>query len=111
MADHLLSSLTSGGGGVRSIQTGHINNQATSISTGEDLRYVDVTITAVTVANCVALFQGSIALSTGDAGFYTGTASQGIVTARMTSTTNLRLAFAAAAYGFMTGRWYVIEYS
>lgn len=93
---------------VKSIQTGYINTTASSGS-AEDEKYYDVTISAVTVANCFCEFVGSSASTTATTRNYEkGTDPyQSIPTIRLTSTTNLRITGKGAAIG---GRWTVTEY-
>lgn len=75
------------------IQTGYATGGVGG--SGEDSSYVDVTITAVAAtAKCIVLVNGD--------------ANGNVITARLTSTTNLRIS--APGYGGfgITARWYVI---
>jgi len=87
------------GSGMKSIQTGYVSESSPSTSTGEFARYVDVTISAVTVANCVVLTQAA------------GTASAyARITGELQDTTTLRVGINAAV-GNVVGRWTVLEYN
>lgn len=100
-----------GGGGlsVASYQTGYVNS-GTSTDSGEDTRYVDVTISAVDTTKCLIAVQGGGGNSEGvarlkasDSTFVTE------LTARLTSTTNLRISSGVATV--IVGRWQVLEYN
>jgi len=86
-------------GTVKSIQTGYLAPAAAAGGAGEDIYFRDVTITSVVVAKSIATFQAA----RDGAGVYL------IETARLTSTTNVRL---ASINGSSTvgGRWTVVEY-
>jgi hypothetical protein len=87
-------------GTVRSIQTGYKAADAAPLSsTGEDSRYYDITITAVTnTAKCLVFW-------------FPGNSNSGIsAMPRLTSTTNLRLASGAAGAMTVQGRWYVVAF-
>lgn len=94
LLDNLASLLT---GVVNSIQTGYAS-APTSSGSGEDTAYADVMVSAVTVAKAFPLILVADAQSTSK--FWT---------ARLTSTTNLRLSCTAAA-GLVRIRWYLIEF-
>jgi hypothetical protein len=106
------------GGGIKSVQTGYVSTSTISASTSEDENYVDVTITAVAdYQKCLCIFQGGMAGSTG--GVSDGqamakgdTSYSHEVTARLTSTTNLRLSstMVVNTNKYLAGRWYVVEY-
>ena len=91
-------------GGVKSIQEGFTSG-ATSTSTGEDIRYVDITISAVVVAKCVVEFIGGAGTSAAAA---LTPASNYICTARLTGTTTLRIA-TTNTVTTIAGRWRVVE--
>lgn len=93
-----------GAAGIKSIQE-NFASAAPSTSTGEDIRYIDVTISAVVVAKCVVEFIGGAGSNAGTA---LAPATNQICTSRLTSTTNLRIATTAAATN-ITGRWRVVE--
>jgi hypothetical protein len=89
------------------IQTGYVA-ASPSTSTGEDAYYTNVTITAVSaVADCVVLVHGP-GLAQVDGTVYLLVAP----TARLTSTTNLRISCPAVltASGTLKARWTVIDY-
>jgi hypothetical protein len=77
---------------IASIQTGYVSS-APSAGSGEDAYYKDTTITAVaSTAKCVVLFQDQV----------------GGCTARLTSTTNLRVSRLSNATVY--GRFVVVEF-
>jgi hypothetical protein len=80
--------------GIKSIQTGFFSTSSLSEGSGEDNRYVDTTISAVVVANCQC---------------YLGVNGH-VYTARLTSTTNVRVS-AWATPPQMVVRWWVIEHA
>ena len=97
----LLSPLTSGGipGTVKSIQTGYAADTIAAAGSGEDTNYRDITITAVgSTAKC------RIVWVVGEVG------AALICTARLTSTTNLRVSRNTTGGTMPAGRWTVIEY-
>lgn len=104
------------GGGIKSIQTGYLNNVKGSFGTPgtEDERFFDVTISAVNTSKAVPDFFGSASTSDISSGYYFLTTSQrtSTIRPRFTSTTNLRLSTFGTNQGGTPnylGRWYVIE--
>jgi hypothetical protein len=96
-------------GGLKSFQTGYFSTGSTVAGSGEDARYFDVTISSVVVAKSITGFQGSAPPYTPGSNYYYDSANaQGIVTSRVTSTTNIRIAN-AVNHQFMVGRWQVAE--
>lgn len=89
-------------GRVKSIQTGYFGGSALSSGAAEDTRYMDVSITAVDAAKSVALVNGI----SGGVNYGTGS---GLVTARLTSSTNVRLS-TPANVSFIYARWTVVEF-
>lgn len=98
---------------IASIQTGYVDVVSGSAgSPGEDYTYYNITISAVSATTkCLCFFQGSAANSAVvNPGFYYNSGGpQGIPTARLTSTTNLRLSSRSSLMEF-SGRWYVVEF-
>ena len=99
---------------IESIQEGYVAVASLTAGSGEDAHYTDVTISAVVIAKSVAVFEG---IAGNNAGYPTAyTISSGVFgrepTARLTSTTNLRIASAGGTTPptHMTGRWKVVEY-
>jgi len=94
------------GSGMKSIQTGYeaIDTGDWSISTGEDYRYNEITITAVVQANSVVLIQGGSVNTTTDV-------TTLLPTGHLTSTTNLRIAAQTEPSIKMHIRWTVVEYN
>lgn len=76
------------------IQTGFVGNIGT-VGTAEDEYYTDVAISSVVIAKSLVIIH------------QWGDASRPAVTARLTSTTNLRL---SASELYAGARWYVIEF-
>lgn len=87
---------------IQSIQTGYAPVTVGSSGSGEDTMYKDITITAVDTAKSVVLIQPSV-----DAG---DNYAPLITSARLTSTTNLRLSKGSGTSTYVSGRWTVIEY-
>lgn len=102
-----------GGSVIKSIQTGYVNNSSLTTGTGEDNKYVDVTVSAVTTAKVVVLpFQGGFGGTALAAAAKTLSSSVDtyIPTCRMTSTTNLRISTIGNP-SFLVGRWVIVEYN
>ncbi len=98
---------------IKSIQTGYINvlMAAMSSGSGEDTRYVDVTIAAVTISKSKVTFVGSAGNNGGEGKI--SNASSGVtmwVTARLINSTTLRLSVATTNLSGILGRWTVEEY-
>jgi hypothetical protein len=94
-------------GAVKSIQTGYASTNAASASNGEFERYIDATISAVTIAKCVVLIAG--------AGYNLDPAANGgmyvyPLYGSLTSTTNLRMGTPTDYAIYLRVRWTVIEY-
>lgn len=98
-----------GGSVIQSIQTGYVSG-ANTTGTGEDLRYIDVTISAVTIAKCVLEAVGGSASNEGNSFFRGGATAATELSPRLTSTTNLRLSSSSAGGANISGRWTVVEY-
>lgn len=81
--------------GVKSIQTAYISTGVTNGS-GEDTRYVDVTVSSVNTAKSVVWYVDN----------YVGDKA----TARLTSSTNLRIGKIDTASGAFAGRYYIVEF-
>ena len=96
------------GGGLKSFQTGWIG-VSVSFGSGEDTAYYDVGVSSVTVSKTITAFQGSYGSNT--YGMYSGYAGEAamIMTTRMTSTTNLRIAASRSAGNTVNGRWQAAE--
>jgi hypothetical protein len=100
---------------IQSIQTGYVSNSSLTASTGEDIKYTDVTISAVSsITKCFVLFEGgggqNVFASTSE--YFSSSQQSKKVVARLTSTTNLRLAMPGAetANTNISGRWQVVEF-
>lgn len=94
-------------------QTGYVSTSGTSVGTGEDTRFLDVTIAAVSaIGNCELHFVGGAAGSSGNE-MLANDGDQNSptykCTARLTSTTNLRIA-APANVAWFQGRWQVVDH-
>jgi len=100
------------GGGLKSYQTGYVSGTTTSGS-GEDARYVDVTVSSVNTAKTICSFDGggiNGALS-GAMSYYSGGSEMAIFAARMTSSTNVRIANGRGNNwpSNVAGRWQIAE--
>ena len=99
---------------IESIQEGYVAATSLTAGSGEDAYYTDVTISAVVVAKSVVVFEGIAGNIGSYATAYTisSTYFGRKPTARLTSTTNLRIASAGGTSPptHMTGRWKVVEY-
>lgn len=85
--------------GVRKVQTGFITATNFSSGTGEDLNYFNITISPVSAANkCEVYFQLA----------YIFGSNSHLPTARLTSTTNLRISITYPTSSLAL-RWYVME--
>lgn len=122
----VLALIAAGGGSViKSSQSGYLNTSSIS-TTGsagtEDYRYVDVTISAVDVTKAIVTFEGSMgsqggANATGGYAQYGNNTITSIPTARLTSSTNLRISVSDKNNGLslnsstsINGRWKVVEF-
>lgn len=105
------------GGGIKSIQTGYVavTTGSTTTGTGEDLRYINVTISSVSTSKSIPAVYGSGNRAATTESVYSGQTDYNmpIILPRLTSATNLRLSVNAPALGSefssITGRWYVVE--
>lgn len=87
---------------IKSIQSVY-SSQATTNSSGEDLRFIDVTVAAVTdTTKCYCYAAGTVTATTN---------YSGAISARMTSTTNVRLSTQASGASNIAARVYVVEYA
>lgn len=136
MAD--LNQFLAGGGGIESVQTGFIQSTSYNGSgSGEDEKYLDITISSVDVAKSVVDFKGGVSAPVGDfnidaagwvalASIKAGMAGQvasipaGVVfevIPRLINSTTLRLAVPSGVYDatspynnvVLQGRWTVVE--
>lgn len=100
-------------GGVKSIQTGFVQASFSLFGSGEEARYIDVTVSAVTnVAKCFVTFNGS-ANSGGSltAAYYNSTITFTVIpTVRVLNSTTIRIMSSNASATNITGRWTLIEY-
>lgn len=105
------------GGGLKSFQTGYATSNNATSGTGEDAKYVDVTISSVNTAKAIPAAYGSgIRNAYGFLAAYSFSGvPMAIILPRLTSGTNLRLSCmfnAGGQYGEETGiasRWQVAE--
>lgn len=101
------------GGGVKSIQTGYFFSTL-SAGSGEDAKFVDVTISSVSTAKSIPNFYGTGVNGGLQEAYYSydGAGSgviQSFVLPRLTSSTNLRCSTNYNGQFRMSGRWYVVE--
>ena len=100
---------------VKSSQTGSIDTATTTVGTAPETFYVDVTISAVTVAKALVLHSigaGNVGTNAGDA-LITARTAPGTARAYLVNSTTLRIygsSNAAATYRHLSGRWQVLEY-
>lgn len=102
-----VSQAAGGGTVIQSIQTGYASTTSASSGSGEDGRYLDVTISSVTTTKCMVLIYGLGGSSSGSA---ITSGSSNVVSARLTSPTNLRLSTPGGAFSNIYARWTVVEY-
>jgi len=97
------------GGGLKSFQTGYVSTTTLTTGTGEDVRYVDVTVSSVDTTKCFAVFEGGFSSSTNNSMVKSGGNTAFDATVRLTSSTNLRIStnYADAA---VVGRWKILEF-
>jgi len=100
------------GGGLKSYQTGYVNT-TTATGSGEDAKYLDVSVSSVSTTKTVCGFVGSgnsFDVGYGMAYFQGDNAFQ-IMSPRMTSSTNLRLSNGRVSNspGYVQGRWQIAE--
>jgi hypothetical protein len=97
--------------GVKQVITGYVEASA-SAGSGEDVVYVDVTISAVNTAKSVVFFLGGTGSSAVNARLLTASsASSSSCTARLTSTTNVRIsANTNLGTPIISGRYTVLEF-
>ena len=97
------------------VQTGWADNPTLSAGTGEDAKFVDITITAVSdIARCSVSFVGGATTAlanSGSAMTKSGGTSSWMVTARMLNSTTLRLSCVASGVLSIYGRWTVTDYA
>jgi hypothetical protein len=99
-------------GGLKSFQTGFLTQTTTTSPavSGEDRNFRDVTVSAVNTAKTITAFQGSGAFNTDSQLYSSGTSINTIMTTRMTSSTNLRVATQYSMTQMISaGRWQVAE--
>jgi hypothetical protein len=113
-----MSTLSQYGSGIKSIQTGFVGTTTVSTGTGEALRYVDITVSAVSnISKCFVVFNGSANNQVSDTNswYYSGTISGTflIPTIRVLNSTTVRIMSSSSsilASGFV-GRWTLVEYN
>lgn len=121
-AGYLDAAISSVAGAIKSIQSGKVDTSTLSSGSDDELKYLNVTLTAVTTAKCLVLLQvfaGSSpspadALPMARQASFTAPASgYNVAPARayLTSTTNLRIYTGlTASYVALSGRWWVVEF-
>lgn len=99
---------------IKSRQSGYIPPSTVSVSgTGEDARYIDVTISPVDVAKCAVSFDGGFSTTAANAMATVGGSDAYTATARLTTSTNLRIASSISMQPtfYVAGRWTVLEFA
>lgn len=110
-----LDALISTNSPIKSLQSGTIDTGTTTLGTAPETFYVDVTISAVTVAKAVVLHDigmGLVGTNIGDAQA-DARAWAGRARVYLVNSTTLRIygsAAASANYRYLSGRWQVLEY-
>lgn len=96
-------------GAIKSVQNGVVSS-AMSSGSGQDSKYLDVTISSVNPAKCVVRFTGGIGDNAQEASAksISGWLYQPFV--RLTSATNLRIHFNGTYKSFVNGQWTVEEF-
>lgn len=101
------------GGGLKSFQTGWLYTTANTQSPAaqEDNSYLDISVSSVNTAKTVTSFEGSTSggYNYQSAQLYDKEGPSGIITTRMTSATNLRLASMVWNSPIYGGRWKIAE--
>lgn len=95
---------------IKSIQTGYVNTGTVSTGTGEETRYLDVTISAVNPAKAVIEFIGGSGNNASNSMNYNG-ANSFKCTTRFVNATTLRIMTLNTATTTIVGRWTVVEYN
>jgi len=100
------------GGGVKSIQTGYVQYlTSTGLGTGEEGRYWDITVSAVSnTTKCIIQFDGA---ATGSSAAPTYNSSQYLAfipTTKLVNFTTLRIMIPTTLSAVATGRWTITEY-
>lgn len=96
------------GAGIKNVQTGYVTSTPTA-SSGEDTRYIDITISAVAdTTKAVVSFEGGAGENATQTFYKSGGTSAYDVTTRFTSATNIRVATTVSA-NRIAGRWTVVE--
>lgn len=101
-------------GGLKTFQTGYLRTNSISTSSGEDDRYVDISISSVSTAKAIPAFMGSWGQNNYNSGqlifpntLYSFT---GFATIRLISGTTIRLGLAQNRDNLQIGgRWQVAE--
>lgn len=92
------------GGGAELLGTGYVNDSSPSSGATEDSKYSDVDVTSLSIADetkCWVIIQGGA--------WETGTSQLFNVTARLTSTTNLRVSTSVSIADSIAARYYIIQ--
>lgn len=95
------------GGGLNSLQDGYVSSLVTT-GAGQDLSYVDITVTSVDTAKTITSFEGGLGLNDARAMQRMGTNISYVCTTRMVNSTTLRIA-SPASEARIVGQWTVAE--
>ena len=101
------------GGGVKSIQTGYVQYlTSTGTGTGEEGRYWDITVSAVSdITKCIIQFDGSaVSLGNIPPTYNSSTYTNFIPTTKLVNSTTLRIMIPTTLTALATGRWTITEY-
>ena len=100
-------------GGVKNIQTGYVATVGIASGTGEEAKYLDVTVSAVAnIAKCLVTFNGSANSSgtTITSSYNASTSTFFIPTIRMLNSTTIRIMVSTPSASAIIGRWTLVEY-
>jgi hypothetical protein len=98
---------------IKSVQTGYLSGGSSlAAGSGEDARYIDITISSVNTSKCLIMFVGGRSDTTATAMSEVSASNTYKCTARLTSSTNLRIAsnLDTSSFSNIAGRWQIIEY-
>lgn len=101
---------------LRSLQGGYLNSTTLNSGSGEDVRFVDVTISAVDTAKSLCLFEGGGGTGTGSGAegasrWKSGSTGVQGLTVRLINSTTLRVSSVSTFPERFNGRWTVVEFN
>jgi hypothetical protein len=97
--------------GLKSIQTGFIDNQASTSGADEYANYHEITISSVDPNKCIPIIQGGVGTAADQGMLMSGASSvSAAVTATVTDATTLKVGSPVTGMDTFQFRWYVIEF-